>query len=211
MSDSEPAVRPPKQRRSRESYERVLEAATRLLAEKGFEGFTVQDVAAQAKVSIGAIYERFGSKEALLRAVHSLMMEEIAREESIYDTAQPEAADVGAVIALWVRRIAATMDAHRGLMRPFMHLGALDAVIAARGSEASVRLSHRFKAALLPYASEFRHLQPEVALDVAFRLTYSTLARQVMYGPVFESDVELTWEQLLVELTGACHAYLIGL
>ncbi len=69
------AVRPPKQRRSRESYERVLDAAHALLEENGFEGFTVQEVAVRSGVSIGAIYERFGNKETLLRAVHARLMD----------------------------------------------------------------------------------------------------------------------------------------
>src|SRR6202008_2823007 len=68
-------VRPPKQRRSRESYERVLDAARALLEENGFEGLTVQEVAIRSGVSIGAIYERFGNKETLLRAVHARLME----------------------------------------------------------------------------------------------------------------------------------------
>ena len=45
-------VRPPKQRRSRESYERVLDAAHTLLEENGFEGFTAQEVAVRSGVSI---------------------------------------------------------------------------------------------------------------------------------------------------------------
>ena len=73
------AVRPPKQRRSRESYERVLDAAYGLLEENGFEGFTVQEVAARANVSIGAIYERFGNKETLLRTVHARLMDTMAQ------------------------------------------------------------------------------------------------------------------------------------
>ena len=72
------AVRPPKQRRSRESYERVLDAAHALLEENGFEGFTAQEVAVRSGVSIGAIYERFGSKETLLRAVHERLMESMS-------------------------------------------------------------------------------------------------------------------------------------
>ena len=40
MSDT--SVRPPKQRRSHESLERVLDASIRLLEEKGFDAFTIQ-------------------------------------------------------------------------------------------------------------------------------------------------------------------------
>jgi AcrR family transcriptional regulator len=84
------AVRPPKQRRSRESYERVLDAAHALLEENGFEGLTVQEVAARSGVSIGAIYERFGNKETLLRAVHARLME--AMSEGGADARDPVAA-----------------------------------------------------------------------------------------------------------------------
>ena len=51
-------LRPPLQNRSRESLERVLIAGKKLLEEKGWEGFTVQEVSRRAKVSIGSIYAR---------------------------------------------------------------------------------------------------------------------------------------------------------
>ena len=62
----------------------------------------------------------------------------------------------------------------------------------------------------MPYRSEFRHPDPEVALDVAFRVAYSTLARQVMYGPVFESDRRLSWKRLVDELGAVCAVYLLS-
>lgn len=200
-------VRPPKQQRSRESYERVLDAAHGLLEENGFEGFTVQEVAARANVSVGAIYERFGNKETLLRTVHARLMDTMAQFDS--GEAAVEPAGASEVIEVLVRRVAATMGAHRAILRAFMHLGALDEVISSRGSLESVEVSRRFKDALRPYVAEFSHADPEIALDVAFRITYSTLARQVMYGPLFESDVDLGWDRLTAELAIACTAYLL--
>ena len=200
-------IRPPKQQRSRASYERVLAAAYGLLEQNGFEGFTVQEVAARANVSVGAIYDRFGNKETLLRTVHSQLMETMAQFESGHSVT--ESASAGEVIDALVRRVAATMGEHRAILRAFMHLGALDEVISARGSLESIELGRRFKAALMPFASEFRHTEPEVALDVAFRVTYSTLARQVMYGPVFESDFDLDWDRLTAELVDTSARYLL--
>lgn len=207
MTATNQTVRPPKQKRSRESYERVLDAAYGLLEENGFEGFTVQEVAARASVSVGAIYERFGNKETLLRTVHARLMDTMAQFDSGESVAEP--IDAAQVIEALVRRVAATMGAHRAILRAFMHLGALDEVISHRGSLESVALSRHFKDALEPYASEFRSTDPQIALDVAFRLTYSTLARQVMYGPVFESDIELDWNRLTGELADACARYLL--
>jgi AcrR family transcriptional regulator len=201
-------VRPPKQRRSRESYERVLAAAHELLEENGFEGFTVKQVADRSGASVGAIYERFGNKETLLRAVHARLMDLIAAEVPAADR-DVDPGGAAAAIAGAVAAIADSMGRHRKALRAFMHLGAVDDVISARGSRESIALSRSFKRALEPYRGEFRHPDPAVALDVAYRLTYSTLARQVMYGPVFESDRRLSWKRLTAELAEVCTAYLL--
>jgi AcrR family transcriptional regulator len=202
-------VRPPKQRRSRESYERVLDAAHGLLEENGFDGLTVQEVAARSGVSVGAIYERFGNKETLLRAVHARLMEAMSAAN---ERAGAPAGAEGAVaaIAAVIAGMARVMHENRKALRAFMHLGAVDEVISGRGSKASIALSKTFKRALAPYAAEFRHPDPDVALDVAYRIAYSTLARQVMYGPVFESDRRLSWKRLVDELGVACAAYLLN-
>lgn len=203
-------VRPPKQRRSRESYERVLDAAHALLEENGFEGLTVQEVAARSGVSVGAIYERFGNKETLLRAVHARLMESMSEAHEAIGVPPANVDGAAAAIAVVVAGMARVMNDNRKALRAFMHLGAVDDVISARGSKASIALSRNFKRGLLPYASQFRHPDPDVALDVAFRIAYSTLARQVMYGPVFESDRRLSWKRLVDELGAACAAYLLS-
>ena len=203
-------VRPPKQRRSRESYERVLDAARALLEENGFEGLTVQEVAARSGVSVGAIYERFGNKETLLRAVHARLMEAMLEADERAGDPTEGAETAGEAIADAVAAMARTMNNNRKALRAFMHLGAVDEVISSRGSEASIAVSKGFKRSLAPWAVDFRHTDPDVALDVAFRIVYSTLARQVMYGPVFESDRRISWKRLVDELGTACAAYLLN-
>ena len=210
MTEPARAVRPPKQRRSRESYERVLDAAHALLEENGFDGFTVQEVAVRSGVSVGALYERFGNKETLLRAVHARLMEAMTRAGDAAVARIDAQQGAAAAIAAAVGGVAQVMRRNQKALRAFMHLGAVDEVISARGSESSVAQSAAFKRSLMPYADDFRHPEPTVALDVAFRITYSTLARQVMYGPVFESDRRLSWKRLVDELSAVCTAYLIG-
>ena len=63
-SDNKVALaREPKQDRSRASFERVLDAATALLAEKGYSEFTLQELSNRSKVSIGSIYGRVNGKD----------------------------------------------------------------------------------------------------------------------------------------------------
>jgi AcrR family transcriptional regulator len=205
---SEASVRVPKQKRSQESLERVLDASIRLLAEEGFDAFTIQDVSQRADVSVGAIYARFGSKESLLRAVHRHAMESLepAQDALAVVDGRP-AADV---IAEAVRAVAEIFRTNRGLLRAFMHLGAVDDEIARRGSQSSSALARRFKAAVLLHRDEIEHPDPEKAVDVAFRMAYCTFARQVMYGPTFESDRPIAWDELVNEVGAACAAYLLA-
>jgi AcrR family transcriptional regulator len=49
--------------------ERLLEAARRCLTRKGYEGTTTRDIAAEAGVAIGTLYNYFASKEDLIEAL----------------------------------------------------------------------------------------------------------------------------------------------
>jgi AcrR family transcriptional regulator len=207
---AEPTVRPPKQRRSQESLERVVEASMRLLEENGFEGFTVQDVSRRAGVSVGAIYSRFGSKESLLRAVHAEAMVAMAREHQNVAAVdgRPEQ-DIREVVEDAVRTVAGIFRGNEKLLRAFMHLGAVDEEISRRGSEVSIDLAQQFETTILAHRASIAHPRPKIAVDVAYRMAYCTFARQVMYGPSFESDRAIAWDDLVEEVAHACAAYLL--
>jgi AcrR family transcriptional regulator len=206
---TESAVRAPKQKRSQESLERVLEASRRLLEERGVEGFTIQDVSQRAEVSVGAIYARFGSKESLLRAVHSRAMEWLQAEHETAFGAEDPTQPAGEAIRAAVRAIARIFRGNEDLLRAFMHLGAVDEEIARRRTEGIADLKRHFAAAVLRRREEIRHPNPETVVDVAFRLAFATFARRVMRGPAFDSDRPIDWDQLVDEVGTACAAYLL--
>jgi AcrR family transcriptional regulator len=56
----------PRQRRSAQLVEDILEAAVRVLVRDGGDGFTTVRVAAEAGVSVGSLYQYFPNREALL-------------------------------------------------------------------------------------------------------------------------------------------------
>lgn len=62
--------RQPKQPRSVETFNSLLEAAAKLFAERGYEQTTTHQVAAAAGVSVGALYRYFGGKQAILQEVY---------------------------------------------------------------------------------------------------------------------------------------------
>jgi AcrR family transcriptional regulator len=56
----------PRQQRSRETYERVLDVAAKTFEERGYAGTTTNKVAEAAGISIGTLYHYFPDKDALL-------------------------------------------------------------------------------------------------------------------------------------------------
>lgn len=66
---SGPARREPTQKRSRERVERMLSAASSLIAEQGSDAMRMGEVAARAGVPIGSLYQFFPDKSAIIRAL----------------------------------------------------------------------------------------------------------------------------------------------
>lgn len=61
--------REPVQKRSRERYERMLAAATEIIAAMGSSAMRMSDVAARADVPIGSLYQYFPDKAAIIRVL----------------------------------------------------------------------------------------------------------------------------------------------
>lgn len=61
--------RAPKQGRAQEKIELILEAATRIIDKDGLEGLTTNRIAELAGISIGTLYQYFGSKAAILEVL----------------------------------------------------------------------------------------------------------------------------------------------
>lgn len=72
MSARTAKIRPrkkPSQRRSRETFDAILDATARILVSRGWARTTTNHVAERAGVSIGTLYEWFPGKEALATAL----------------------------------------------------------------------------------------------------------------------------------------------
>jgi AcrR family transcriptional regulator len=59
----------PSQERSRRTVDRILDAATRIFHEQGYTDATTNDIADEADVSVGSLYQYFPNKDALLVAL----------------------------------------------------------------------------------------------------------------------------------------------
>ncbi|HEY7629435.1 MAG TPA: TetR/AcrR family transcriptional regulator [Thermoleophilaceae bacterium] len=204
-------IRPPLQRRSQESLERVLTSGAELLLEVGYEGFTLQEVSKRSGVSIGSIYARAPSKEALILAIYDREFERVtAANERLRETAQLEGLKGRELVIALVQLMARITFEHADLLRVFMYRALVDPEIWRRGSERSMALSRAFEEALLDHKDEFSHPDPELAIDMTFRFVYNSLVRRVTHGENFESPRALSEEDLIRELGEAAADYLLA-
>lgn len=211
MSTSDALIRPPQQRRSREALERILRAGAELLQEAGFEGFTLQEVSRRAEVSIGSIYARAPSKDALILAIHEREMERLSREaEGLWLQATHASLGPREFVEALVRQAADIMLGNASVLRVFMLRAAVDREISERGSKRSHDLGCAFQHALLQHRHHFAHPEPELAADIAYRVVYSTLARRLTHGSSFESARVVRDEVFVRELGRAVADYVLG-
>jgi AcrR family transcriptional regulator len=61
----------PVQARSRITEEKILAAAERLLADRRFDDLSIAEISEACGVSVGGVYARFASKDALMLALHA--------------------------------------------------------------------------------------------------------------------------------------------
>lgn len=203
------ASRAPQQGRSRASYERMLAAARTLLIERGNDEFALTDVAKLGKVSIGSIYCRFDSKDALLTAVQHQALEEMTVEQvAIVSRAHETAADLRDLVKRLVEGLAESLKTHAPILRPIMLRAAAEPATSEQGKASYGRVAEAVHAALLSHRDEIRHPDPERAAASAFRIMYAAIARYLGFGAVAESAGEGDWADLKTDLAHMCAAFL---
>jgi AcrR family transcriptional regulator len=207
----EQLIRPPLQRRSQESLERVLQAGAELLLDVGYEGFTLQEVSKRSGVSIGSIYARAPSKEALILTICDREMAKVsAANECLRETAKMHDLKGRELILALVELMARSTLEHADILRVFTYRALVDEEIWRRASERSTMLSRAFEEVLLAHRDELNHPDPELAIDVAFRFVYNTLVGRVTHGDRFESQRPLGDDDLIRELGEAAADYLLA-
>jgi len=99
----------PRQARSRDTVDVIIEAATRVLSSEGYDRASTNRIAEVAGVSIGSLYQFFPNKESIFASLRQRFFEELAtavRSEAprIRALGQRDAIRAGFAVALRVRR-----------------------------------------------------------------------------------------------------------
>jgi len=108
---------PVEQLRSLQRHERILDAATRVFASKGYHGTLVDEIAAEAETSKGGVYFHFPNKQAIFLALFdrlSTMLRERIEAAVAGETDPIARAEAALKVVLF------TFAGHRRLARLFM-------------------------------------------------------------------------------------------
>ncbi len=115
---AEAGALPAKQRRSRETRDRLLAAGRSLIEAGGFEGTSVADIARVAGCSVGAFYFRFRDKDAfVVCVVEAAMAEAVAALRAQVAAGGLLGPTRDETVAACVAHYAAFVREHAGLLR----------------------------------------------------------------------------------------------
>ena len=202
-------IRPPRQARSQETLDRILDAAETLVADKGFEDSPVSEIVQRADSSVGAFYARFHDKEGLLHALYERYYEEaVATTDATLAPDRWEGAGTDELIDAVIHFLVSIFRERRGLMRAFVVRNHTHPEFQARQQRLSHYVIAHLSALLLARREQLSHPDPERATRFGFMLVFSTLESMILFGEMRSSLLTLSDEDLADELTRSTLAYL---
>ena len=202
-------IHPPRQARSQQTLDRLLDAAEELLMTRGFDEITVPEIVGRAQSSVGAFYARFKDKDGLLHALHQRTCDDAyATMEKGLDPADWEGAGVEEIIEVFVASLVELYRQRPGFLLAVLDRARVDAELRNRHEAVRRFIGSRLKNLLLARSDEIRHPDLGAACDFAVRQIYAVTRTEVYgLGGVFGGD-PLPEDHVVRELTRSVLAYL---
>jgi AcrR family transcriptional regulator len=203
------AFKPPRQRRSHESLERILDAAESLIRERGFDAMTIAEVVQLSGSSVGSIYARFNNKIGLLQAVqvryHARVQNDIfaAFSGNHPDNESLDEA-VGRIVAVLCRHVLNEPE----LFRAFVLQAVFDPVVRTQGERTNSQRRDKIVDVLLAHRGEIRHGDPDRAARWFYTACMAMLRERVTFGAGAELSGGFSDDDLVAEMTRMVTNYL---
>lgn len=203
-------VRPPAQKRSKESWERVLSSGVDLLREGGYDSFTIAALCKRASVPPRAIYARVDTKDGLFLAVYEHGLAGVRDQmERVFADLSAAVRPPGLQLRALVRGVAGVFHANEKFLKPVLLLSSTHPEVHKRGSTYSRELGENFTDSLRPFQSAVEHDDPEAAMQFCFSVIHSAVVMRTMYGPGFAVPA-VPQSQFADELAEAAVRYLFS-
>ena len=196
----------PKQKRSKEKLERIIQAAFTVTSKVGFETVTLADIAKEAGVGVSTVYTRFKSKDALLEELHIMITEKtlgtIESYFAIYRDYEVPLRDI--VREIIEDSLKMTRDLS-GFYKATYQQSISNDSFAQREGAIRLKLLKTLKKIFLLRIEEIGHPKPGSAIDFFVTMYMGVITDRVMT----HNFSGLTDKKLAQELTSACESYLL--
>lgn len=180
--------RPPQQVRSRETLDRILDAAEQVLEDKAFGEATLAEIMERAGVTVGAFYRRFPDKDALLHHLDERFFAELHRRaEDVLDPTRWAGAPARDIIREFAAQAVDVYSTRRGLMRSLFLRARTDVVLQRSAMRVNEEFIAKLRAVLLPRRAEWTHSDPERAVELGFMMFVGALRELVVFGEIWPS------------------------
>jgi AcrR family transcriptional regulator len=204
-------VRPPRQRRSRETWARVLDAGVAVLEDGGYEGFTIAAVCERAQVAPTALYARTSSKDALFLAVYEHGVARLRADQEVFpDEVRWSGLPPTDLVRAAVAEAVGISLRHQRFLRAVVLVSAAHPEVRRRGSRYSQDLGEGFCAVVLRARDAIRHEDPEAAVRSCFGTVFATSMIRVAYGPGFATPLPVGDDVFVADLGETAVRYLLG-
>lgn len=202
-------VHAPQQARSQRTMENILDAAERILLERGLDAVTVPEVVKAAGSSVGAFYTRFPDKRALLETVHQRACERsLTQAGELLDPARWADASVRDLVHAGVKLAVDVFGSRRNIMNAFAEAFAGDPGFAGRRASTALAIGERLSALVLSKRSEIGHPHPRRAVEMALRVVTATFEQRNAFAVSGLPEVAIADAVLARELERMLCAYL---
>ena len=192
----------PKQRRSQQTVDAILEATARVLVQEGYSKASTNRIAKVAGVSIGSLYQYFPSKEALVMALaeqHCNAMLELLSQTAADLADAPIAVAVRSYVKAMLRAHSVEPELHRVLVSQMLHIGLEHMHAIEEASRRIVRMYLELRR---------NEILPKDLDAAAFVLV--TTVEAITHRAVLESPERLSAPALEEELCAIVLRYLTG-
>lgn len=209
--DPLPGVHPPRQARSRATFERIVAAARALMAEGGMDAVTVQEVVRRADVGVGSFYARFDGREALVRYLHDELWSDAGRWWRRYlDPGRWRGASVAAVVGEVSRVLVRSHFVREVELRAFWieSLSRPADRIMERTAESDAAFVEGLARLLDERRDEVGHPRPERAARLGAFQLLTTLRGHLLFPDSLSVDGGYTLRELILELARGLLTYL---
>ena len=194
-------VRAPKQARSRQTLETILNETRQLLEVRNFDDIPIADIVAAASTTVGSFYARFPDKASLLIALQAQAHDEVAtRLEVVLSPDRWATVSLRETISGMIPLLMEIPDRHLAVFKAAMLSSVASKALARNVTEIIGKKIDLMATLLLSKRSEIRHPNPDRAVRSGAAIVESVLQHRRVRLFVDTVDYPLGEETLCPDL-----------